>query len=146
MPDVVLIKVRRVHPAAKLPTYAHVGTCGDLAADLYSVEAKEVKPGEVTTIGTGIELEMPEGFGAIIEDRSGLSTKGLCTLGGVIDPGYRGEVRVVLAHLGREPVSVRTGDRIAQLRITRRIQAGFIEVGDLSPSPRDDKGFGSTGA
>jgi len=146
MPDIVLIKVKRVHPDAKLPTYSHSGPYGDLAADLYSIESREFMPREVTVIRTGLELEMPETFGAIIEDRSGLSTKGLCTLGGVVDPGYRGEIRVVMAHLGSEPISLRTGDRIAQMRIVRRIEASFVEVRELSPSSRNDKGFGSTGA
>jgi dUTP pyrophosphatase len=146
MEDTVIIKVKKIHPDAKLPNYAHSGPLGDLAADLYSVESGEVKPGEVRLVRTGLELQMPENFGAIIEDRSGLSTTGLCTLAGVVDPGYRGEIRVVLAHVGTEPITLRAGDRVAQMRIVRRIEGSFVEVNEISPSPRNDRGFGSTGA
>jgi dUTP pyrophosphatase len=141
----VTIKVKRVHPDAVLPTYAHSGPLGDLAADLYCAEPKELKPGQVTRVRTGLQVEMPEGFGAIIEDRSGLATRGLCTLAGVVDPGYRGEIKVVLAHLGTEPITIKVGDRIAQMRIVRRIEAGFVEVDEVSPSSRNEGGFGSTG-
>jgi dUTP pyrophosphatase len=142
----LLIHVKRLHPEAVLPKYSHDGAAGDLAADLYAVEAREFAPGDVAQVGTGLAMELPAGFGALVEDRSGLASKGLTTLGGVIDTGYRGEVRVILANVGRETVSLNKGDRIAQLRVVRRFEAEFREVENLSPSTRDRKGFGSTGA
>jgi dUTP pyrophosphatase len=142
----LLIRVKRLHPEAVLPKYSHDGAAGDLAADLYAVEAREFAPGDVAQIGTGLAMELPAGFGALVEDRSGLACKGLTTLGGVIDTGYRGEVRVILANAGRQTIALNKGDRIAQLRIVRRFEAEFQEVESLSASLRDSKGFGSTGA
>jgi len=142
----LLIRVKRLHPEAVLPKYSHDGAAGDLAADLYAVEAREFAPGDVAQIGTGLAMELPAGFGALVEDRSGLACKGLTTLGGVIDTGYRGEVRVILANAGRQTIALNKGDRIAQLRIVRRFEAEFQDVESLSASLRDSKGFGSTGA
>jgi len=142
----LVIRVKRLHPEAVLPKYSHDGAAGDLAADLYAVEAREFAPGDVAQVGTGLAMELPAGFGALVEDRSGLASKGLTTLGGVIDTGYRGEVRVVLANLGRQSIALNKGDRIAQLRIVRRFEAEFREVEELSSSARDSKGFGSTGS
>lgn len=141
----VPVKVRRLHPDALMPRYAHGGTQGDLAADLFCVEALSIRPGEVRPTRTGIALEFPSGYGAIVEDRSGLATKGVCTLAGVIDPGYRGEIIVVLSNAGLETVEIQKGDRIAQIRIVSRSEAEFIETDRLGPSSRGDRGFGSTG-
>lgn len=141
----VPVKVRRLHPDACMPQYSHTGAQGDLAADLFCVESVSIRPGEVRATRTGIALEFPNGYGALVEDRSGLALKGVCTLGGVIDVGYRGEVIVVLCNSGGETVEVQKGDRIAQIRIVARIQAEFIEADRLGPSPRGEKGFGSTG-
>ena len=143
--DRVRIKIKRIHPRAELPIYAHRGPSGDLAADLVAVQRKRLSPGEVALIRTGLVAEFPQGFGAIIEDRSGLATKGVCTLGGVIDPGYRGEIKIVVANVGRTSVTLRRGDRIAQMRIVRRIEASFPEVKAVSHSQRGARGFGSTG-
>jgi dUTP pyrophosphatase len=142
----LVIRVKRLNPEAILPKYSHNGLSGDLAADLYAVEARDFAPGDVAQVGTGLAMEMPAGFGALVEDRSGLASKGLTTLAGVIDTGYRGEIRVVLANVGRQAITLKPGDRIAQLRIVRRFEAEFCEVENLSPSARDAKGFGSTGA
>ena len=83
--------------------------------------------------------------GALIEDRSGLALRGITTLAGVIDPGYRGEIRVVVTNLGAAAVEIAAGDRIAQLRLVRRIEARFEEVEELADAPRGEGGFGSTG-
>src|SRR5690348_16667299 len=112
----LLVRVRRLHPDAMLPKYAHLGRLGDLGADLYSVEAIEILSGATASIPTGIALELPEGFGAVIQDRSGLAIKGLTTLAGVIDPGFRGEIRVVMSNLSPETFTLNKGERIAQLR------------------------------
>lgn len=139
------IKVQRLHPAAQLPRYAHNGPYGDLAADLYASEAATLAPGATLAVPTGLALEFPATHGALVEDRSGLALRGLTTLAGVIDPGYRGEVRVVITNLGPATAEIKPGDRIAQLRIVQRIEAQFEEVGSLAETPRGASGFGSTG-
>jgi dUTP pyrophosphatase len=141
----VAIRVKRVHKSAALPKYAHIGEYGDLAADLCSVEEVVFNRGEVKTISTGIALELPPGYGGIVADRSGLAVRGLTTFAGVVDPGYRGELRVVAGYFGEEPLEIKVGDRIAQLRIVRRIEASFDEVEELGGTERSEGGFGSTG-
>jgi dUTP pyrophosphatase len=142
----VSIKVLKMHPEAQLPRYAHVGEYGDLAADLHAVSASTVQPGETVAIPTGIALEFPSTHGALVEDRSGLALRGITTLAGVIDPGYRGEIRVVVTNLSTTEQKVVPGDRIAQLRIVQRIEATFEEVQQLGEAKRGAGGFGSTGA
>src|SRR5882757_9319156 len=139
------IKVQKIHPAAQLPRYAHVGPFGDLAADLHAVSAWKIEPGETVAVPTGLALEFPATHGALVEDRSGLALRGLTTLAGVIDPGYRGEVRVVITNLSAEAKTIAVGDRIAQLRLVRRYEAVFEEVDELIEAPRGAGGFGSTG-
>lgn len=134
-----------MHPDAMLPRYAHSGAFGDLAADLHSVSAWTVQPGETVAIPTGLALAFPAEYGALVEDRSGMALRGLTTLAGVIDPGYRGEIKVVLTNLAPIPHSIFPGDRIAQLRIVRRIEATFEVVETLDETERSSGGFGSTG-
>jgi dUTP diphosphatase len=141
----VSIRVLKLRPEAQLPRYAHVGAYGDLAADLYAAEALTIVPGATVAVSTGVALEFPPTHGALVEDRSGLALRGLTTLAGVIDPGYRGEVKVVVTNLGAEAVEVKAGDRIAQLRIVHRIEADFEEVTELAAATRGVNGFGSTG-
>jgi dUTP pyrophosphatase len=90
-------------------------------------------------------MEFPATHGALVEDRSGLAVRGVTTLAGVIDPGYRGELKVVMTNLSAAAVEIKAGDRIAQLRIVRRIEAEFEEVGELMEAARGAAGFGSTG-
>jgi dUTP pyrophosphatase len=144
--DFVQIKVLKLHPAAQVPRYAHTGPYGDLAADLYASEAATLDPGATVAVGTGIALEFPSTHGALVEDRSGLAMRGVTTLAGVIDPGYRGEIRVVMTNLSGAAVEIKAGDRIAQLRIVERIEARFEEVTELEEAPRGAAGFGSTGS
>lgn len=144
------ILVQRLLPAAQLPRYAHTGPYGDLAADLFAAEAATLapvgEPGSTLAVRTGLALELPSSHGALVEDRSGLAMRGVTTLAGVIDPGYRGELKVVLTNLNPEPQMVAPGHRIAQLRIVERIQASFEETDTLAETPRGQSGFGSTGA
>ena len=144
------IKVLKLHPAAELPRYAHTGPFGDLAADLYACAGITLAPagevGSTQPVPTGIALEFPSTHGALVEDRSGLAARGITTLAGVIDPGYRGEIKVVLTNLNASPFEINPGDRIAQLRIVQRIEATFEEVSSLTAAPRGASGFGSTGA
>ena len=145
MDAAVTIKTKRLSPSAKLPKYAHMGPWGDLAADLYASTAVTIAAGQTLAVSTGIALELPSEYGALVEDRSGLAIRGITTLAGVIDPGYRGELRVVITNLGTAAVEISEGDRIAQLRLVRRIEATFEEADELLDAPRDVGGFGSTG-
>jgi len=139
------IGVKRLVAEARLPRYAHVGEYGDLAADLYASQGLILEPGVTVPVPTGVAMEFPSTHGALVEDRSGLAVKGITTLAGVIDPGYRGEIRVVVTNLSASALEVKPGDRIAQLRIVRRIEAEFVEVEELGEAARGARGFGSTG-
>lgn len=141
----VRIKAMKLREEAQLPRYAHTGVFGDLAADLYAAETVTLEPGATVGVPTGIALEFPSTHGALVEDRSGLAIRGLTTLAGVIDPGYRGEIKVVVTNLSAVSVEIKVGDRVAQLRIVQRIEAEFEEVVELAEAPRGAGGFGSTG-
>jgi dUTP pyrophosphatase len=145
----VNIKVKKLDAAAQVPRYAHGGEFGDLAADVYAgagvTLARAGQAGSTQAVPTGIAMEFPATHGALVEDRSGLAVRGVTTLAGVIDPGYRGELKVVMTNLGAAPVEIKPGDRIAQLRIVQRIEAAFEEVADLGEATRGAGGFGSTG-
>ena len=143
--DAVRVKVRRLDSAAQMPRYAHAGEFGDLAADLYALVGTTLGAGETAAVATGVAMEFPSTHGALVEDRSGLAMRGVTTLAGVIDPGYRGEIRVVMTNLSGAAVEIKAGDRIAQMRIVRRIEAEFEEVSELEEAARGAKGFGSTG-
>ena len=139
------VRVKKLHELAKVPKYAHSGEFGDLAADLCSVEDVTLETGDVKTIPTGIAMEFPAEYGGIIADRSGLAVRGLTTFAGVVDPGYRGEIRVVASYFGKEPLTIKAGDRIAQMRIVRRIEANFVEAEEIADTERAARGFGSSG-
>ena len=113
---------------------------------LTSLAEHIIEPGTIARVRIGIALEFPPEFGALIEDRSGLAATGVCTLGGVIDPGYRGEIEVVLANVGPKQVVIHPGDRVAQMRLVKRNAAEFVEVPSLENTERGSGGFGSTGA
>lgn len=146
----IAIKVKKLDAAALVPRYVHVGEFGDLAADLYALAGATLagagEAGSTQPVATGIAMEFPSTHGALVEDRSGLAVRGVTTLAGVIDPGYRGEIKVVMTNLGAAAVEIRAGDRIAQLRIVQRIEAQFEEVEELGEAARGAGGFGSTGA
>jgi dUTP pyrophosphatase len=144
----LVIRTKRLCAQAQMPRYAHVGEYGDLAADLYASADARLAAGEAgstTAVATGIAMEFPSTHGALVEDRSGLAVRGVTTLAGVIDPGYRGEIRVVMTNLNAAPVEIKAGERIAQLRIVERIEASFEEVAELGAAARGVGGFGSTG-
>src|ERR1700749_1541393 len=111
------IKVQRLLPAAPLPRYSHTGLFGDLAADLFDAQALTLaRAGEEGCTGlvrTGLALELPSTHGALVEDRSGLAVRGLTTLAGVIEPGYRGDLKIVMTNLAGTPHGVEVGTRIA---------------------------------
>jgi len=141
----VRIKVMKLDASAQLPRYAHKGMFGDLAADLFAVAGVTLDTGATVAVATGVAMEFPSSHGALVEDRSGLAVRGVTTLAGVIDPGYRGEIKVVMTNLSAAPVEIKAGDRIAQLRIVRRIEVEFDEVSELVEAARGANGFGSTG-
>jgi dUTP pyrophosphatase len=142
----VQIRIQRIHPAAVLPTYAH-GPGEDAGMDLRAVEDVALAPGIPNLVPTGLTVEIPPGYEAQVRPRSGLALKHAITMPnapGTIDPGYRGEVRVILLNLGREPYNIRAGDRIAQMIVARYEPVEWVE-GGLANSTRGAGGFGSSG-
>lgn len=136
------LKVKRIQKDAKLPCYSHKGDAG---LDVFSAEACVLEAGEVKPIPTGIQLAIPEGFVGLVWDKSGLSLKGVHRLAGVIDSGYRGEVKVVMVNLGRKPFIIEKGMKIAQILIQPVTEVKVLEAEELEDTSRGEKGFGSTG-
>lgn len=140
--DVAIVRLDADLP---LPSYAHPGDAG---ADLRSTLDVTLAPGERTLVPTGISIALPPGFVALIHPRSGLAARhGLSIVNtpGTVDAGYRGEIKVLLVNHDRvEPVSLKRGDRIAQLVIQRFGRARFVEVDALPDSERGAGGYGST--
>ena len=140
------IRIRRIHPEAILPAYAH-GPHEDAGMDLCAVEDATLDPGVARLVPTGLTIEVPPGYEAQVRPRSGLALKHAITMPnapGTIDPGYRGEVRVILLNLGREPYTIHAGDRIAQMIVARYEAVEWLE-GELAGSKRGEGGFGSSG-
>ena len=137
------IKIKKLHPDAVMPQYAH---SGDAGMDLRAIEDVTLEPGQPVRIKTGLAIELPEGHVALLWDKSGLSTKhALKTLGGVIEHTYRGEYQVGMINLGREAYTFQAGDKIAQLLIQPIVTADPVEVAELSETERGAGSFGSTG-
>ena len=141
------IRVKKLRPEAKLPTYGSAEAAG---ADLYAcLEADVViEPGKSAFIPTGIAMEVPRGCAGLIYARSGMACKrGLAPANkvGVVDSDYRGEFMVVLHNHSDQPQTVCHGERIAQLLITPVLTPGYTEVEELSATVRSGGGFGSTG-
>ncbi len=139
------IEVRLLTPAARLPERAKPGDAG---ADLFSVEEVVIPAGERRDVGTGIAIAIPPGHGGFVQPRSGLAFKhGVMVVNspGLIDSGYRGEVRVCLYNSGREPFTVGVGERIAQLVVQKVGEPLFVRCDDLSDTSRGHAGFGSSG-
>ena len=140
------IRIRRLRQDAALPTYAH-GPEEDAGLDLRAVERVTLEPGSPQLVATGLSIELPPGYEAQIRPRSGLALKHAITLPNspaTIDPGYRGEIRVILLNQGREPYEIQPGDRIAQMVIARYEPVEW-EEGELKESRRGEGGFGSSG-
>jgi dUTP pyrophosphatase len=140
------VQITRLDPAVPLPAYARPGDAG---ADLFAAEDVDLAPGERALVRTGIAIALPDGYAGFVHPRSGLAARHGVTLvnaPGTIDAGYRGEIKVIL--LNTDParaVSLRRGDRIAQLVVQRVENVTFREVPALPESARGDNGFGSTG-
>ena len=137
------VKVKKVHPEAKLPAYAHPGDAG---LDLFALEEVIVLPGQVGRIKTGIAMEIPAGYVGLCWDKSGLSiNSGIKILGGVIDSGYRGELVLGVFNLSKEPYTFAKGHKVMQILIQPVEWVEVLEVLALSDATRGQGGFGSTG-
>jgi dUTP pyrophosphatase len=142
----VRLRFTRLVPEARPPARAHDGDAG---YDLHAAEAAVLGSGERASVGTGIALEIPEGHAGLVLPRSGLAARhgiALVNAPGLVDAGYRGEVRVLLLNTDRrEPFEIAIGDRIAQLVIARIEAPELEEAGSLETSARGSGGFGSSG-
>ena len=140
------VEFRRLHPAAVLPAPQHPGDAG---GDLVAVEDCRLAPGARAMVATGLVVAIPEGYAGRVLPRSGLASRHGVTCAnapGLIDAGYRGEVKVALVNLDpHQEYQVAAGDRIAQLVVVAGPDLDVVEVEDLPPSTRGDGGFGSTG-
>jgi dUTP pyrophosphatase len=138
------IWIQKIHPDAQVPTYAH-GPVEDAGLDLRAVERVVLQPGIAQAVPTGIAIELPPGHEAQVRPRSGLGLKHSLTVNfGTIDPGYRGEIRVIMFNLGRADYTIEKGDRIAQL-VVARYESVEWEEGEVGDSLRGAGGFGSSG-
>jgi dUTP diphosphatase len=137
--------IRRLHPDAQMPAGAYEGDAG---LDLASVEEAVLAPGERRTVATGLAVAIPDGHAGFVQPRSGLASRhGITVVNspGLIDAGYRGELKVVLLNTDPgEPFHVRPGDRIAQLVVLALPRITVTEAGELPPSERAERGFGSS--
>jgi dUTP pyrophosphatase len=147
--DLVRIRIKRLRSDRPvcLPRYMTEGASG---MDLFACIEGEwtLQPGDRKLVPTGISVAIPEGFEGQVRPRSGLAVRngiGVVNAPGTIDSDYRGEVGVLLINFGREAMTIRDGDRIAQMIIARVFRAAWEEVDDLPPTGRQEGGFGHTG-
>ena len=139
------LSIRRIDPAAEMPTYAHPGDAG---MDVRSIEELTLEPGARALVHTGLVFQLPPDAEAQVRPRSGLALKhGVTVLNspGTIDAGYRGEVGVILVNLGQQPFRIEKGMKIAQVVVSRVEQAEIVEVQETDETDRGSGGFGSTG-
>ncbi len=141
-----MMQVRYTAPEGFAPAYARAGDAG---ADLRCTSDVVLEPGERALVGTGVRLSLPEGTVGLVTPRSGLAARlglGIVNSPGIIDSGYRGEVMVCLINQDADrPITLSTGDRIAQLVVMPVVQARFELVDNLDPTERGEGGYGSTG-
>lgn len=140
-----VVKFKKIHPDAKVPTRATLVAAG---LDLYSVQEVNIPAGAYAMISLGFEIELPPGFEGQVRSRSGLASKyGVAVLNspGTVDEDYRGEMKVILVNHGTGLFVVKPGDRVAQLVIARTELLPVIEVEELTESTRGANGFGSSG-
>lgn len=138
------VAVRRLRPDAHVPEHAYADDAG---LDLAACDPHTLGPGERAVVPTGLAVEIPKGYAGFVQPRSGLAARhgiGIVNSPGLIDSGYRGEIRVVLLNTGREPFAVEPGMRIAQLVVMPIAAVRLIEVDELATSERGARGFGSS--
>jgi dUTP pyrophosphatase len=138
------MKVKKLFDNAILPTKAHAG---DLGYDLYAQAPMVIYPGDVGLVPTGISVQFPEGYGALLRDRSSVATKQyLFVVAGVIDNGYTGEIKIALYNSSEEIVNITEGSKIAQMILIPTVNFEIEEVTETtSVDGRGSNGFGSTG-
>jgi dUTP pyrophosphatase len=142
-PDNFTIKVKKLHPAARLPMRGSSWAAG---ADLYCVKAFTLQSGERQAVPTGLAVEIPPGFYGRVAPRSGWAAKyGIDTLAGIIDSDFRGELLVLLINLGDQLFTAKSGERVAQLIIERAALCAYEWAEVLADTERGTGGFGSTG-
>jgi dUTP pyrophosphatase len=135
--------VKKLNNTAKLPIYAHAGDAG---LDFFTNEEHQLKPRERHLFSTGIQIAIPEGYVGLIWDKSGLAVKnGIKTMAGVIDSGYRGEIKILITNLSDQIFSVEKFSKIAQLIIQKKENIEVVETDELSDTQRGVNGFGSSG-
>ena len=142
----VRLPVKRLDPTIELPSYAYAGDAG---LDLRSSEDVTLEPFERRLISTGLAIAIPEGYAGFVQPRSGMALKhglSMANTPGLIDSHYRGELKVIAINLDpREPISIKRGDRIAQLVIQQVPVISLVEVEELDETDRGTGGFGSSG-
>lgn len=140
------LEVKLLHPDAQLPSYAHPGDAG---LDLRSCEDVVLKPGQRAAVATGLAVAIPDGYAGFVHARSGRALKeglALPNAPGLIDAGYRGELKVLLVNLDPEtPIEIRKGEKIAQMVIQKVEDASTQIVESFDETSRGEGGFGSTG-
>jgi len=140
------IYFKKLSEKAVIPKYSKTG---DACCDLTIIEDYTIKPGDIVLTRTGFAMALPEGFEAQIRPRSGLAFKGLTVVNspGTVDAGYRGEIKIIFTNLGKENIVLRSGDRVAQMKLAVVYTGHFLDVGDnnLEDTERGGSGFGSTG-
>lgn len=136
------LKVQRIRTNACIPTK---GSCGSVGLDVYSTEEVTIAPGEYKLVSTGLIFTLPTGTYGRIAPRSGLSTKGIDVKAGVIDPDYKGEVKVLLLNFGTKPFICTTSQRVAQLILEKVTFPKVEETWECQETQRGEGGFGSTG-
>jgi dUTP pyrophosphatase len=131
-----------------LPVPSHA-VAGDAGVDLYAAEDATIEPGERCVVATGVAVAIPAGYAGLVTPRSGLAARSgisIVNTPGVVDSGYRGEIKVILVNLGSKTVQIGRGDRIAQLVVVAVEHQDWVEVDELPASDRGAGGFGSTGS
>lgn len=136
------LRVRVLHTRATPPTRARPGDAG---LDLCALNEGDVEPGGIVTIGTGLAFAIPPGFVGLVRGRSSVELRGLIVVAGVIDSGYRGEVRIAALNAGRDRFAWAAGNRLAQLVIVPVLMDTPRVVGSMEDTQRGDGGFGSSG-
>lgn len=149
-----VLKFKRLHPDAVIPSYQNPGDSG---MDICSLTEAKVKPGQIKILSTGLATEIPEGYELQVRPRSGHAVEGLTLVNApaTLDSGFRGEIKLIVINLLSDPssmfytvdksISIKKGERVAQLVLAKVPKLPIVEVEELSPSQRGTSGFGSTG-
>jgi len=135
------ILFKKVHPDAKMPTRGHIGDAG---YDVYAVEDTIIPTYKTIVVPSGINIAIPPGYYVELHPRSSLALKSVYMKVGILDEGYRGDIGAIVFAL-QYPVTIKKGERIAQIILKKREEIDFEEVAQLPDSDRGQKGFGSTG-